>query len=87
MVHPFLIAALITVLAHHIQNLAAEDPSPAEVCTYQQLLGDLDIMVETGDNPDLAGKRNLCRSLLSAFEMRFSTNTIGVVSRTVTVTS
>jgi hypothetical protein len=87
MVHPFLIAALITVLAHHIQNPAAEDPSPAEVGIYHQLLGDLDIMVSAGDNPDLEKKRNLCRCLLSAFEMRFSTNTIGRVSAIVTVAS
>ena len=87
MVYPYLIAALVTMLAHHIQNPAEMAPSASEMRIYKQLLADLDTMVLAGDNPDLEAKRNLCRCLLSTLEARYSARAVGGVTGCITVTS
>jgi hypothetical protein len=87
MIHSILIAALVTILAHHIQNPMADAPSPTELRIYQQLVADLDIMVGAGDNPDLADKATFCKRLLSAYEARFRAQTIGGPLRSIAVTS
>ena len=87
MVYPYLIAAFVTVLAHHIQNAAAMVPSAAEMRIYKQLLADLDTMVLAGENPDLEAKRNFCKCLLSTLEARHSACAIGGVTGCIAVTS
>ena len=87
MVYPYLIAALVTMLAHHIQNPAGMALSAAEMRIYKQLLADLDTMVLAGDNPDLEAKRNLCKCLLSTLEARHSACALGGVSGCIAVTS
>jgi len=87
MVYPYLVAALVTMLAHHIQNSAEMAPSAAEMRIYKQLLADLDAMVLAGDNADLEGKRNLCKCLLSTFEARNGAYTMSGVSECIAVTS
>jgi hypothetical protein len=87
MIHSILIAALVTILAHHIQNPMADAPSPTELRIYQQLVADLDIMVGAGDNPDLADKATFCKRLLSAYEARFRAQRIGGPLRSIAVTS
>jgi hypothetical protein len=76
MINPFLIAALVTVLAHHIQNPEADAPSSNEMCIYQQLFADLDVMVQASDNSDLEEKRNFCKSLSAGFEVRYRAHTV-----------
>jgi len=87
MVYPYLIAALVTMLAHHIHNAAEMAPSAAEMRIYKQLLADLDTMVLAGDNPDLEAKRNFCKCLLSTLEARHSACAIGGNPGCITVTS
>ena len=87
MIHPILIAALLTIIAHHMQNPALEPPSPIEFRICQQLIIDLDIMVDAGGNPDFAEKRTLCKRSLSAYEARFRAHTIGGIPRITAVTS
>ena len=87
MVYPYLIAALVTILAHHIHHAAETAPSAAEMRIYKQLLADLDTMVLAGDNPDLEGKRNLCKCLLSTLEVRHSAYGMGRASECIAVTS
>ncbi|RYO67526.1 hypothetical protein AA0113_g4627 [Alternaria arborescens] len=87
MIHSILIAALVTILAHHIQNPMADAPSPTELRIYQQLVADLDIIVGAGDNPDLADKATFCKRLLSAYEARFRAQRTGGPLRSIAVTS
>jgi len=87
MVYPYLIAALVTMLAHHIHNAAEKAPSAAEMRIYKQLLADLDTMVLAGENPDLEAKRNFCKCLLSTLEARHSACALGGVSGCIAVTS
>jgi len=87
MVYPYLVAALVTILAHHIQNSAEKGPPAAEMHIYKQLIADLDTMVLAGDNADLEGKRNLCKCLLSTFEAQHSAYAIGGVPGCIAVTS
>jgi len=87
MVYPYLVAALVTILAHHIQNSAEKGPPTAEMHIFKQLIADLDAMVLAGDNADLEGKRNLCKCLLSAFEARQNAYAIGGVTGCIAVTS
>jgi len=87
MIYPYLIAALVTMLAHHIHNAAETAPSAAEMRIYKQLLADIDTMVLAGDNPDLEGKRNLCKCLLSTLEVRNGACTMSGVSGCIAVTS
>jgi hypothetical protein len=87
MINPFLIAALVTVLAHHIQNPEAGAPSSNEMCIYQQLLADLNIMVQASDNSDLEAKRNFCKSLSTDFEVRYRAHTVNGISGGIVLTS
>ncbi|KAG9192791.1 hypothetical protein G6011_11525 [Alternaria panax] len=87
MIHSILIAAFVTIIAHHIQNQAAEPLSPVEFRIYQRLVADLDIMVAAGDNANLAEKTMFCKRLLSTYEARFRAQTIGGTPRSIAVTS
>ncbi|KAL1799852.1 hypothetical protein ACET3X_000194 [Alternaria dauci] len=85
--YPMLIAAFVTIIAHHIQNPMAEAPSPIEYRNYQQLVADLDIMVAAGDDPNLAKKTMFCKRLLSAYEARFRAQLTGAPLCSIAVTS
>jgi hypothetical protein len=67
MMHPILVAALVTVLAHHINNPTDQ---PVEMLTWVEFIIDLGVMSETrSDNTDLTQYRDLCASLLARFEV------------------
>jgi hypothetical protein len=68
--HPILVAALVTVFAHHISNPTEDAPTPAEMQTYLQLIIDLSSMIKAhGDRTDLTPYRDLCSSLFAKLEV------------------
>jgi hypothetical protein len=77
LIHSILIAAHVTIIAHHIQNPAAAAPSSIEKNIHQQLLADLDTMVHGGDNPILEEKITFCKRLLSTYEAHLRAQTMG----------
>ncbi|KAH8704496.1 hypothetical protein GQ44DRAFT_732380 [Phaeosphaeriaceae sp. PMI808] len=70
-VHYMLIAALVTVLAHHVNNPEEARPTRDEIRVCNQLIIDLGTMaeqsVDIGD-PDIGQARELCMSLFTALE-------------------
>jgi hypothetical protein len=70
MMHPILVAALVTVFAHHINNPTKDAPTPVEMQTWVEFIVDLGVMIETrSDNTDLTQYRDLCASLLAKLEV------------------
>jgi hypothetical protein len=70
MMHPILVAALVTVFAHHISNPTEDAPTPVEMQTWVGFIVDLGVMIETrSDNTDLTQYRDLCARLLARLEV------------------
>jgi hypothetical protein len=68
--YPILVAALVTVFAHHINNPAEDAPTPVELQTWLQLIIDLGTMIKArGDHTDLTQYRDLCSSLFAKLEV------------------
>jgi hypothetical protein len=69
MMHPILVAALVTVFAHHINNPTKEALTPVEMQTCLELIKDLSIMIEArGDHTDLTRYRDFCAGLFAKLE-------------------
>jgi hypothetical protein len=69
MMHPILVAALVTIFAHHINNPTEKAPTPVEIQTCLELIIDLGIMIEArGDHTDLTKYRDFCASLFAKLE-------------------
>jgi hypothetical protein len=71
MQHQTLIAALITVLAHHVNNPEEPGPTKDDMREYNDLIVDLGILAEESahiGNTDIAHARELCMSLFLKLE-------------------
>ncbi|KAF2852240.1 hypothetical protein T440DRAFT_38175 [Plenodomus tracheiphilus IPT5] len=66
--HVEIIAALVTVLAHHINNPTEKLPTPKEVQVYSQFLIDLGTMVHNSGNLELLQLRDFGMSLFSKLQ-------------------
>ncbi|KAL6711243.1 hypothetical protein ACN47E_005774 [Coniothyrium glycines] len=63
-------AALVTVLAYHINNVSAPAPARVEMQEYNQILGNLSMMLQNNVHLDLAQTHNFCVGLYSKLETR-----------------
>ncbi|KAF1842187.1 uncharacterized protein K460DRAFT_370172 [Cucurbitaria berberidis CBS 394.84] len=61
--HRTFLAALVTVLAHHINNPTVEAPTTIEMRGYGHVLTDIGHMVQTSGNVDIAQARDVCMGL------------------------
>ncbi|KAH7400613.1 hypothetical protein DE146DRAFT_631716 [Phaeosphaeria sp. MPI-PUGE-AT-0046c] len=69
--HLSLTAALVTVLAHHVNNPEEPAATKDELRCYHELIKDLGILVEKDNNPrnaDIAQGRALCMDLMMRLE-------------------
>lgn len=71
--HTSMIAALVTVLAQHINNRTEQLPTPEELEVYGQFLLTLGEMVHSSGHGELARLREFCMSLFTKFQQLRST--------------
>jgi hypothetical protein len=64
------LAALITVLAHHLNDPEAAPLKPSDMCIYQDLIVDLGKLVEKSGNVVIAQERELCITLFSRLQTK-----------------
>lgn len=70
MLHRVLIAALVTVFAHHLNNPAEPSPTFVVMKEYNQLLADLTTMVQASGNAEFVQLRDLCVRLFSQLQTK-----------------
>ncbi|KAI8937365.1 hypothetical protein NX059_006571 [Plenodomus lindquistii] len=69
--HTIMIAAFVTVLAHHINNPDEQGPTPLDAQIYDNFVDDLGTMVNNSGNTELAQMRDFCACLYSRFQQTF----------------